>query len=102
MKADRALEVPPGWIVRTGYVPIARVTMDCRERMAVGDLDRAYQKALQLGDRASFPPPWGEWGATVFHLKDGRHEYIARLMLGHSHLFVAWLEDPTNAKSPSD
>jgi hypothetical protein len=76
----------------TGYVELCRVVMACRDRMAVGDLDRAYQKVIQLGDCAIFPPPNGTWLGETFILADGRHEYVARLMLGHKAMLVAWRE----------
>lgn len=89
---DRALRIPAGHIVRTGYVAVDRVVMANRTRMAVGDVDRAYQKRLQLGDAQSWPPPYGTWQGEQFCLLDGRHEYVATLMLGHRYLFVAWVE----------
>jgi hypothetical protein len=91
---DRTFRVPAGAIVKTGYAPIHKIKMACRARMAVGDVDRAYQKRLQLGSDQPFPPPNGYWEGDTFVVRDGRHQYIARLMLGLSHLFVAWIEEP--------
>lgn len=92
--ADRSMAVPAGHIVKTAYVPVEAIRMACRERMAVGDVDRAYQKKLQLGSQSSWPCPNGRWlNDTTFELHDGRHEFIATLMLGHTHLLVAWIED---------
>lgn len=92
---DRHLRVPAGAIVKTGYAPIHKIKMACRARMAVGDVDRAYQKRLQLGSDQSWPPPYGEWEGDTFVVIDGRHEYISCLMLGVEYLFVAWIEEPT-------
>jgi hypothetical protein len=96
MVEDRTLNVPPGKVIRSGWVDIFKVRADCRERMSVGDVDRAYQKHLQLGDQSSWPPPNGYWDGNVFVIKDGRHEWIARMMLGKNQLFVCWLEDETS------
>ena len=90
--ADRSLLVPPGKTVRTGYVDVFRVRHACRERMAAGDVKQAYEKQLQLGDNASWPPPRGHWDGDTFVIVDGRHEHIAAMMVGRSHLFVAWLD----------
>ncbi len=89
---DRTFRVPAGAIVKTGYVPIHKVRLACRDRMAVGDVDRAYQKVLQRGSDQSFPPPNGFWEDDTFVIQDGRHEYVASTMVGLTHLFVAWIE----------
>jgi hypothetical protein len=89
---DRSLLVQAGQVVKTAYVDIWKVRLACRDRMAVGDVGNAYQKLLQLGDGSMWPCPNGEWAGDVFVLADGRHEYIAALMLGRTHILVAWLE----------
>ncbi|TPN16226.1 hypothetical protein FJ973_05915 [Mesorhizobium sp. B2-1-3] len=94
LTADRSMLIPPGSIVETGYVAVEDVVMACRDRMAVGDVDAAYRKKLQLGFSQSWPPPRGYWQDNRFIVVDGRHEYVAALMLGHSHLFVAWVRQP--------
>jgi hypothetical protein len=96
--ADRSIRVPPGALVRTGYVELERVRLACRDRMAVGDVEVAYRRRLQLGDAQEWPPPVGEWTGDRFTVLDGRHSYVAALMLGSTHLLVAWLED---APAPS-
>lgn len=93
LAADRSIAVPTGAIVKTGYVPIEGVVLACRDQMSMGDLTLAYQKRLQLGDRQSWPPPRGHWSGDRFVIEDGRHEFVAALMLGQSHLLVAWVED---------
>ena len=93
---DRAMAVPQGWTVATGYVDVFKVRLACRARMAVGDVDRAYQKRLQAGGAQPFPCPNGEWiDEGTFELHDGRHEWVAAVMLGQSHLLVAWLVPPS-------
>ena len=95
---DRSLAIPPGYLVHTAYVRVERIRLACRERIAVGDVDRAYQRMLQLGDHARWPCPRGEWeedaedGARQFVVHDGRHEVVAALMLGKSHVLIAWTE----------
>lgn len=91
---DRSIEVRPGHKVVTDYVRVEDVILACRERMAVGDVSVAYQKRLQLGASQPWPCPRGYWEDTRFVIVDGRHEYVATLMLGHSHILVAWVEKP--------
>lgn len=92
---DRSFVVPAGHVVRTGYVPCGRVDLACRDRMAIGDVDIAYRRRLQLGDAQPWPPPVGEWSDDHrFCLTDGRHEYIAAIMLGFREILVAWIEEP--------
>jgi hypothetical protein len=66
----------------------------------VGDVDRAFQRRLQHQPDDAWPPPVGEWeddsdGARTFVIHDGRHEFIAALMLGSREILVAWIEDAT-------
>lgn len=91
---DRSIAVPAGAIVRTGYLDVHKVRLACRERMAVGDVDRAYQRRLQLGDQQPFPCPNGSRDGDMFVIQDGRHEYVASLMIGYSTILVAWVELP--------
>lgn len=90
---DRSISVPPDQRVITGYVPIEQITMACRSRMAVGDVEAAYRKQLALGDHQAFPCPNGRWDGERFIIADGRHCYISALMLGMTHLLVAWTEN---------
>lgn len=89
---DRSIAVPPGHIIRTDYVHVNQVKLACRDRMAVGDVDRSYQRRLQLGDRQPWPCPRGHWEADRFVVVDGRHEVVATLMLGLEYILVAWCE----------
>lgn len=89
---NRAMRIPPGSVVRTDYVPVERIRMGCRDRMAVGDVDRAYQKRIQAAPEQPWPCPNGEWSDDgAFTIIDGRHEFIAAQMLGFEHLLVAWV-----------
>jgi hypothetical protein len=95
---DRSIAVPPGCTVMTKWIPIDSARLGNRARIAVGDIDTAYRKLLCLGDKAPWPCIVGEWSTTGpgmqdrFTVLDGRHEYIASLMMGRTSLFVAWLE----------
>lgn len=93
MQEDRSLTVQPGKIIKTGYADVFRVRLACRERMAVGDIDRAFQKRLQHGAAQPWPCPNGHWEDGLFVIHDGRHEWVASIMLGQTHLLVAWIED---------
>jgi hypothetical protein len=95
---DRHMSVPPGCTVQTAYVDVYQIRMGCRERMAVGDVDRAYQKLIQQGANSPFPCPFGRWEGETFLLIDGRHEFVASLMLGKTHILVAWIQTPENTQ----
>ncbi|MFC6490712.1 hypothetical protein [Nitratireductor sp. GCM10026969] len=92
LATDRALSIPAGSIVKTAYIPVESIKLACRDRMAVGDVEAAYRKRLQIGDSQPWPCPNGHWEGERFVIHDGRHEFVATLMLGHSHLLVAWVE----------
>jgi hypothetical protein len=93
MTIDRSLAVPPGKVVKTGYVRVDKVRLACRERMAIGDVYLAYQKRLQLGDHQPWPCPRGYWNSDQFVIVDGRHEFVANLLIGHDYILVAWIEE---------
>jgi len=90
---DRSLLVESGQKVVTGYVNVFKVRLGCRERMAIGDIDKAYQRQLQLGSSQMWPPPVGHWEGDVFVIQDGRHQWVAAVALGMEFLFVAWIEE---------
>lgn len=88
------MSVPQGHKVVTGYVDTFNVTLACRASMAVGDVSNSYQKLLQMGSNQPWPCPNGMWKPDgKFEIHDGRHEYVASLMLGKSHILVAWIEE---------
>jgi hypothetical protein len=89
---DRSLLVQPGQVVKTGYVDVWRCQLANRAPMAVGDVAGAHNKLLQLGEASLFPPPNGHWEGEEFVIHDGRHEYVAAVMLGRAQLLVAWVE----------
>lgn len=93
------MKVGPGHVVKTEWVPVHRVKLGNDARIAVGDVQVAYEKVLQNGaEVGSWPPPTGYWeedevDQVWFVICDGRHEYIARLMHGQRYIFVAWVEE---------
>jgi hypothetical protein len=90
---DRTLAVPKGMLIRTAYVKVEDITLACKDRMSVGDVERAYNKRLQLGGELQpWPCPCGKWEGNRFAIYDGRHEYIAAVMLGTAEILVAWIE----------
>lgn len=96
---DRSMLVPAGCVVRTGYVSVWDCRLACRDRMAVGDVGAAYQRVIQLGEASSWPCPRGYWeedeGRQRFVVVDGRHEWVASVMIGKDHVLVAWMEEPS-------
>lgn len=86
--------VPAGATVCTRYVPIWAITLACRDRMAIGDVDRAMQRRMACAPAQPWPCPVGEWQGDRFAIFDGRHEFIAALMLGVEHILVAWIDPP--------
>lgn len=88
---DRSLSVPPGKTVQTGYVAVNRVRLGCRDRMGCGDVETAYRRQLALGDHQAWPCPVGQWDGDEFVIHDGRHAYVAALMIGLDHVLVAWI-----------
>lgn len=89
----RSLSIPPGQAVQTAYVEMHHVRLGCRDRMAVGDVEAAYRRQLALGDHQAWPCPVGEWDGETFVIHDGRHAYVAALMIGLTHILVAWVSD---------
>lgn len=89
---DRGMSVPAGSIVRTGYVPVGNVMLGCRDRMAIGDVERAMQRRLGIAPAQPWPCPVGRWDGDRFIVHDGRHDVVGALMLGVEHILVAWIE----------
>ena len=87
------VRVAPGHVVRTGYVGVEDVVMHVREyQLSPAAVERAYCRQLDLGRDQAWPPPTGYWrDDRRFVLTDGRHRFIATLMLGMEYLLVAWL-----------
>lgn len=89
---SRSIVVPPGWFVITDYVSVFDCVIGCRDRMAVGDVKEAYERLLQIAPAQPWPCPRGYWNDDdgKFVIVDGRHQWIAAVMLGHEYILVAW------------
>jgi hypothetical protein len=94
---DRSLSVKPGQCVRTAWIDIDLCKLANRSRMSPEAVQKKYQKLLCMGDNCSWPPIVGQWDGERFNVYDGRHEYLASLMLGRTKLLVGWLEDVESA-----
>jgi len=60
-----------------------------------------YRRFLNLGPDSAWPPAVGEWRGDRFVIIDGRHEYLAALMIGRAELFVCWVEERLPPSPPS-
>lgn len=89
---DRTMKVEPGQSVSTAWVPIEKCVLGNRARMSPEAVEAKYRRLLCQGDAAVWPPMTGFWREDGrFIVCDGRHEYVASLMLGRASVFVAWL-----------
>lgn len=90
---DRSMLVLPHQRVETAWVDIDCCRLGCRVAMSPEAVEKKYRRLFQQGDGAPWPPIVGHWEGPRFVVCDGRHEYLAALMLGRNLLFVAWLVD---------
>ena len=89
---DRSMCVQPNQVVRTAWVDIDLCRLSFRAPMSPESVERKYRRLLNLGDCAPWPPIVGHWEDGRFVVCDGRHDYVAALMIGRDKLFVCWLE----------
>ena len=89
---DRSMCVQPHEIVRTAWVDIDLCRLSFRLPMSPEAVEKKYRRLLNLGQCAPWPPIVGHWEDGRFLVDDGRHDYLAALMLGREKLFVCWLE----------
>jgi hypothetical protein len=83
-----------GHVVVTGYVQLEDVLCHVHpdHQLNPAAVERAYREQLAHGGSQAWPPPTGYWREDGrFFLTDGRHRYLAALMLGMSHLLICWL-----------
>lgn len=90
---DRTLFVRPDQRVETAWIDIDCCRIGCRAQMSPEAVEKKYRRLLQQGDGQPWPPIVGHWDDERFVVCDGRHEYLAALMLGRERLFVCWLAD---------
>lgn len=91
---DRSLHVRRDQTVHTAWVDIDQCRLGNRTRMGCGDVEMAYRRLLNVGpDAAPWPPIVGHWEGERFTIHDGRHAFLASLMLGLDKVLVCWLAD---------
>lgn len=93
---DRSMCVQPHQVVRTAWVDIDLCRLGCRVPMSPEAVEKKFHRLLNLGDCAPWPPVVGHWVGECFVVDDGRHEYLAALMLGRERLFVCWLDESSS------
>lgn len=59
-------------------------------------VEAKFRRFLNLGDNSAWPPVVGHWSEDRFIVMDGRHEYLAALMIGRTRIFVCWLATATD------
>jgi hypothetical protein len=94
---DRSMCVQPHQVVRTAWVDIDLCKLGCRVPMSPDAVEKKLRRLVNIGDCAPWPPIVGHWNGERFLVDDGRHDYLASLMLGREKVFVCWLEDLAGA-----
>jgi hypothetical protein len=91
------VRVAAGHVVETRYVPVEDVVIHAQQHpLSPPAVERAYCRQLELGDGQAWPPLTGYWRDDgKFVLTDGRHRFVAALMLGMEYVLVAWLVPPS-------
>ena len=89
---DRSMCVQPHQVVRTAWVDIDLCKLGFRLPMSPEAVEKKFRRLLNIGDCAPWPPIVGHWEDGRFLVDDGRHDYLAALMIGREKLFVCWLE----------
>lgn len=84
--------VPAGHILVTGYVPTAEIVFQSDVPMSVADVKEKITQFTSIGSGQAYPLPVGNWKDGRFHLWDGRHRFVASLMLCRRTMLVAWIE----------
>lgn len=85
--------IKSGQILKSGYVPTNEIVFQNDVPMAVASVKEKIDQFTSIGDNQAYPLPLGKWIDDKFHLWDGRHRYIASLMLGRKTMLVAWVEE---------
>jgi hypothetical protein len=96
---DRSISVGPNQHVMTAWVHIDKCKLGCRVQMSPEAVEKKFRKLLNMGECAAFPPIVGHWENGRFVVDDGRHEYLASLMLGREKVFVGWLVEESGMRS---
>lgn len=94
---DRSMCIQPYQVVRTAWVDIDLCKLGFRLPMSPEAVEKKFRRLLNIGDCAPWPPVVGHWDDGRFFVDDGRHDYLAALMIGRERLFVCWLETAPEA-----
>jgi hypothetical protein len=84
-------------VVRTAWVDIDLCKLGFRLPMSPEAVEKKFRRLLNIGDCAPWPPVVGHWENGRFLVDDGRHDYLAALMIGRDKLFVCRLETAPQA-----
>lgn len=100
-----AHDVPAGWVEVQGYIPSHRIRVNGESRIAIGDVERIYDKIMGLHSHSKGAqksnPPKGFFerdsidGAWFFVVLDGKHRYTGNFMFGkgrRQNMLVRWNE----------
>jgi hypothetical protein len=86
------MHIPKGHILKSAYIPIEDIVFTCDVPMGVEGVRDKINQWLSHKEGQSYPLPVGEWKDGKLHLWDGRHRYIAALMLARKSMLIAWVE----------
>jgi len=89
---DRSMCVKPNQVVRTAWVDIDLCRLSLRALMSPEAGEKKFRRLLYLGQCTPWPPIVGHWEDGRFVVCDGRHDYLAALMIGRDKRLVCWLE----------
>ena len=89
---DRSMCVQPSQVVQTAGADIDLCKLGYRVPMSSEAVEKKFRRLLNL-KCAPWPPIVGHWEGGRFLVDDGRHDYLAALMLGRDKVFVCWLHD---------
>jgi len=90
--------IPAGQVLKTGYVRTADVVFPMTgAAMSITEVKEKITQFTAIKEAQAYPLPVGRWEGGRFLLWDGRHRYIASLMLGREKMLVAWLEAENNS-----
>lgn len=86
--------VPPGHIIRYGYVRFRDVDLQDFGGMYPEALLRWLARYRDIGDsRHQFVDcPFGRWDGDRFVIENGRHRFFAAIFQGYESVLVRWLE----------
>lgn len=87
--------IPPGHIIRSGYVPTGDIVFPLTgATMAPASVREKIDMYSAIKDQEAYPLPIVRWVDGKPVLMDGRHRYLAHLMLSRPQMLVAWTEEP--------